>query len=54
MTDLFKFIYSVFDLAYPHWKNKIHLHNVNRLTQRALQVFVNELRSMIDEEVISE
>lgn len=54
ITDLFKFIYSVFDLAYPTWKSKIHLHNVNRLMQRALQVFVHELRSAINEEVIPE
>lgn len=49
VNDLFKFIYDVFDLAHPHWKSKIHLHNVNRLMQRALVVFINEVKSAIDE-----
>jgi hypothetical protein len=47
-------VYYAFDFAYPTWKNKIHLHNVNKLIQKTLKVFVQELKSTIDEEVIPE
>ena len=50
---MFKFIYDVFELAAPHWNNKIHLHNVHRLMLRALTVYINEIKSIVDEEVIA-
>jgi hypothetical protein len=52
VTDLFKFMYEVFDLASPCWQHKLHLHNVNKLMQRALSVYLSELKSAIDEAVI--
>jgi hypothetical protein len=53
VTDLFKFIYDVFEFAIPCWNNRLHLHNINRLVRRALSVFVRELRATVDEEDIS-
>lgn len=52
VIDLFKFIYDVYELAAPHWRNKIHLHNVHKLMLKTLTVFIDEIRAMIDEEVI--
>ena len=49
---MFKFIYQVFDLAAPHWNNKIHLHNTHRLMLRALTVYINQIKATVDEEVI--
>ena len=51
---MFKFIYDVFELAAPHWRHKIHLHNVHRLMLRALKVYIQEIRSIVDEEIISD
>lgn len=41
VIDLFKFIYDVFELAAPHWRNNLHLRNVSKLMLRALEVYVN-------------
>lgn len=46
-------MHEVFDLASPCWEHKLHLHNVNKLMQRALSVYVSELKSTIDETVIN-
>jgi hypothetical protein len=54
VTDLFKFIYDVFEMAIPCWNNRLHLHNINRLIKRSLTVFIRELKATIDEEDISE
>lgn len=54
IIDLFKFIYEVYELAIPCWKNKLHLHNINKLTQRTLTTFVEEMKVAVDEEDIPE
>ena len=54
VIDLFKFIYDVFELAAPHWRNNLHLRNVSKLMLRALEVYVNEMKAMIDEEFIED
>lgn len=53
VTDLFKFIYDVFDLAIPCWNNRLHLYNINRLIKRALSLYISELKATVDEEDIS-
>lgn len=41
ITDLFKFLYDFFNLAIPCWNDKLHLHNIHKLTRKILGVFMS-------------
>jgi hypothetical protein len=53
IIDLFKFIYEVYDLAAPCWDHRLHLYNVQKLMNRAISVFIDELKALVDETVLS-
>ena len=40
VTDIFQFIYDVFALAFPCWNDKLHLHNIHKMTFKAINVFI--------------